>query len=69
MIVKILTEQHLEYQSIKRGCRGSSGSTLVKMPHCHGSYCRGHNVAQCTDAIFSYYILCHSRVKYWTDFS
>ena len=34
MIVKLLTEHHLEILSIKGGCRGSSESTLVKMPHC-----------------------------------
>ena len=32
MIVKLLTEQHLEFLSLKRGCTGSSESTLVK---CH----------------------------------
>ena len=34
MIVKLLTEPHLECLSLKGGCRGSSESTLVKMPHC-----------------------------------
>ena len=41
MIVKLLTEHHLEFLSLKGGCRGLSESTLVKMPHCwksrHGS--------------------------------
>ena len=31
--VKLLTKQHLKFLSIKRGCTGSSESTLVKMPH------------------------------------
>ena len=31
MIVKLLTEHHLEFLSLNRGCRGSSESTLVKM--------------------------------------
>ena len=31
MIVKLLTEQHLEFLSLKRGCTGSSESTHVKM--------------------------------------
>ena len=31
MIVKLLTEHHLEFLSLKVGCRGSSESTLVKM--------------------------------------
>ena len=31
MIVKLLTEHHLEFLSLKGGCRGSSESTLVKL--------------------------------------
>ena len=31
MIVKLLTEHHLEFLRLKGGCRGSSQSTLVKM--------------------------------------
>ena len=38
MIVKLLTEHHLEFLSLKEGCRGSSESTLVKMPHCWKSH-------------------------------
>ena len=34
MIVKLLTEHHLEFLSLKGGCTGSSESTLVKIPHC-----------------------------------
>ena len=34
MIVKLLTEHHLEVLSLKSGCTGSCESTLVKMPHC-----------------------------------
>ena len=34
MIVKLLTEQHLEILNLKGGCTGLSESTLVKMPHC-----------------------------------
>ena len=30
MIVKLLTEHHLEFLSLKGGCRGSSESTLDK---------------------------------------
>ena len=32
--VKLLTEHHLEFQSLKEGYICSSESTLVKMPHC-----------------------------------
>ena len=38
MIVKLLTEYHLEFLSLKWGCRGSSESTHVKMSHCWKSH-------------------------------
>ena len=34
MIVKLLTEHHLEFLRLKGGCRGLSESTLVKMINC-----------------------------------
>ena len=42
MIVKLLTEHHLEFLSLKGGCIGSSGSTLVKMPHCWKYHVTAH---------------------------
>ena len=38
MIFKLLTEHHLEFLSLKEGCRGSSESTLVKMSNCWKSH-------------------------------
>ena len=38
MIVMLLTEHYLEFLSLKGGCRGSSESTHVKMPHCRKSH-------------------------------
>ena len=38
MIVKLLTERHLEFLSLKGGYRGSSESTHVKMSHCWKSH-------------------------------
>ena len=38
MIVKLLTEHHLEFLSLKGGRRGSSESTLVKMSTCWKSH-------------------------------
>ena len=38
MIIKLLTEHHLEFQNFKGGCRGSSEHTLVKMPYCWKSH-------------------------------
>ena len=42
MIVKLLTEHHLECLSLKGGYIGSSESTLVKMPHCLKSHAMNH---------------------------
>ena len=38
MIVMLLTEHHLEFLSLKGGCRGSSEPTHAKMPHCWKSH-------------------------------
>ena len=38
MSVKLLTEHHLEFLSLKGGCTCSPESTLVKMPHCWKSH-------------------------------
>ena len=45
MIVKLLTEHHLELLSIRGGCRGSSESTLVKMSNCWESHVVAHIIA------------------------
>ena len=42
MIVKLLTEHHLECLSFEWGCRGLSASTHVKMPHCWKSRALAH---------------------------
>ena len=42
MIVQLLTEHHLEFLSLKGGCRGSSESTVVKM----SNYWKSHAEAQ-----------------------
>ena len=42
MNIKLLTELHLEFLSLKGGCTGSSESTLVKMPQ----YWKSHVAAQ-----------------------
>ena len=42
MNVKLLTEQHLEFLSLKGGCSGLSESTLVKMPYCWKSRVAAH---------------------------
>ena len=42
MVVKLLTEHHLEVLSLKGGCRGASESTPVKMSHCWKSHALAH---------------------------
>ena len=46
--LRLLTEHHLEFLSLKGGCQGLSESTLVEMPRCWKS----HVTAQ-----MSYFIL------------
>ena len=41
MIVKLLTEHHLEFLSLRGGCRGSSESTFVKNVKLLEISCRG----------------------------
>ena len=40
--VKLLSQHHLEFLSLKGGCTGSSESTLVKMPQCWKSHVTAH---------------------------
>ena len=44
MIVKLLTEHHLEFLSLKGGCRGSLRVYMphVKVPHCWKSHAMAH---------------------------
>ena len=54
MIVKLLTEHQFEFLSLKGGCRGSSGSTLVKMPHCWNSHVMAQIIMQKKDTATSW---------------
>ena len=49
MIVKLLTEHHLEFLGLKGGCRGSSESTLVKMSNCWKSHALAQNFVSTQD--------------------
>ena len=53
--VKLLTEHHLEFLSLKGGYTGSSESTLVKMPHCWKSHVTAH--------LLMYSIFVRNKVK------
>ena len=46
MIVKLLTEHHLEFLRLKGGCTGSSESRLVKIPHCWKSHALALNILE-----------------------
>ena len=47
MTVKLLTQHHLEFLSLKGGCTASTESTLFKMPNCWKSHVTAH---VCNDA-------------------
>ena len=52
--VKLLTEQHLEFLSLKVDCTGSSESTHVKIPHCWKSHVMAQlyiNAKTCTEIL------------------
>ena len=53
MTVKLLTEHHLEFLSLKGGCTGSSESTLIKMPHCWKSHVTAHVMILLNAIMFS----------------
>ena len=42
MNIRLLTEHHLEFLSLKGGCTGSSESALVKMPQRWKSHVTAH---------------------------
>ena len=60
MSVKLLTEHHLEFLSLKGGCTGSSESALVKMPHCWKS---------CVTAQFSFLRITFNHSKKMSESS
>ena len=65
MTVKLLTEHHLEFLSLKGGCTGSSESTLVKMPHCWKSHVTSYLCFSCGIQYFFTIkeIFCEQTVK------
>ena len=61
MTVKLLTEHHLEFLSLKGGCTGSSESTLVKMPHLLEIICRGSFLVALSFSLFPYFVYVSSK--------
>ena len=58
MIVKLLTEHHLAFLSLKGGCTGSSESTLVKMSNCWKSRA-GAQMCSVVSYNYIFYIFIH----------
>ena len=67
MTVKLLSEQHLGFLSLKWGYTGSSESTHVKMSHCWKS-CIAAHIQNCLNAGIPFrvnlllYTLCHRNL-------
>ena len=57
MIVKLLTEHHLEFLRLKGGCRGSSESTFVKISNCWKSHAAAH-------LFLSNYLVIYSKQRF-----
>ena len=58
MIVKLLTEHHLEFLSLTGGCRGSSESTIVKMSNCLKSHALAHVFSVFKEMFLCMYRMC-----------
>ena len=63
MTVKLLTEHHLEFLSLKRGCTGCSESTLIKMPHCWKSHVTAYMLTLRLLILTKYHLLYLIRSK------
>ena len=62
MSVKLLTEHHLEFLSLKGGWIGWSESTLVKMPHCWKSRVTAHLFVFISDIVSKFRLLKSKQV-------
>ena len=72
MIVKLLTEHHLEFLSLKGGCTGSSEYTIVKVPHCWKSHDTAHILRVLSFSqrqLFQVSTTCFSKYRSLTLFS
>ena len=59
MSLKLLTEHHLEFLSLKEGCTCLSESTLDKMPHCWKSHVMAHLTQR---YIIKFYLGCNGEI-------
>ena len=63
MSVKLLTEYHLEFLSLKGDCIGSSESTIDKIPHCRKSHVTAQIYPALVGSVFSHFILENNFIK------
>ena len=64
MNIKQLTEQHLEFLSLKGGCTGWFESIHVKMPHCWKSHVTAHMVKGFKYSVYTDMSMFAYKVKY-----
>ena len=69
MIVKLLTEHNLVFLSLKGGCRSSSVSIHVKMPHCWKSYALAQYYSNNQFSDHAAYLLDHVSGLIYSDSS
>ena len=69
MIVKLLTEHHLEFLSLKGGCTGLSVSTHVKIPHCWKFHTLAHYLKGYEDLQDDIYEFCRWTTKWLLFFN
>ena len=62
LIVKLLTEHHLEFLSLKGVCRGPSESTHVKMPLRWKSHVLAHIFISGSTPVFDWLFICELQV-------
>ena len=60
--VKLWTEHHLEFLSLKRGCTSSSESKLVKMPNCWKPHVAVQIVFENVVTILEF--MCHIMIEF-----
>ena len=70
MTIQLLTEQHLEFLSLKGGCTVSSEFTLLKMSHCWKSHVTAHIDSYCGRSFIRSQLICiYAVFKRWFKIS
>ena len=69
MIIKLLAEHHLEFLSLKGGCRGSSESTVVKMSKFISHMCDQSRISIYFRILWALEIHYHQLIKFLEIFT